>query len=204
MAWNHHPEACGWRRQRTRASVVGQYNEQQSGAGTRTIGRNYEGNFQHLAYVPGNRFYISGNATYFSNNSLAIHLQQVYRLGAGTEFDVGNLGAEIDLGPAWVHQDFTDTSSTQSFTGGEADARFDLSITPTGAGGDFSGAVSVLLPFNGTSRWQLKSFVGLYAPLSSRLRLTIKAYYDFLARTPPGSEPNYFTTTIGISASMGR
>jgi hypothetical protein len=202
---NHaHPEACGWRRQRTLIRVAPSYDSKRKEGGAPVITRSYIGSLQQLAYLPGNRFYLSANARYLHNNSLGVYLQQVYTLLMGTEVDWAFLSAEFNAGPAFVGQHFLQGEPSTGFAAASVSERVSIPLGFIAAKANLSENVTVILPLASEDPWLLTGIGTLTLPLSERLSINVTASEDYLSNAPRGFKKNYFTTKVGISIKLGR
>ena len=202
---NHaHPEACGWRRQRTLIRIAPTYDSKRKEGGAPVITRSYIVSVQQLAYLPGNRFYLSANARYLHNNSLGVYLQQVYTLLMGTEADWAFFSVELNAGPAFVGQHFLQGEPSTGFVAPAISERVSIPLGFISDTAELSQSVSVILPVRSQDPWLVTGLVQLHLPLSKRLSINVRADEDYLSNAPTGFEKNYFTTSVGISIKLGR
>jgi hypothetical protein len=71
-------------------------------------------------------------------------------------------------------------------------------------GADLSENVRVALPFSKDDPWIGNAFVYLYVPISGKVALTGSAWDDYLSNPPIDADKNYFTTSVGLSITVGK
>ena len=204
MVNHRHPEACGWRRQRTQIRATPSYDSKKKENAAPIITRSYIASFQHLLYVPGNRFFVSGNARYLHNNSLGVYLQQAYTLVLGREVDVPFASMEFDIGPAFVGQNFMQSEPSTGFVALSVSELIDIPLDFIATGVALTENVRVTLPFGREDPWLVTAFGALVLPVSPRLKVNVTVSDDYLSNVPSGFENNFLTTKVGVVITLGR
>lgn len=202
LVFNHNPGEDGPRHQRSRLTVGASYDGKKKGSAAAIITRSYTGHAQHLVHLPGNRFFVSGNARYLHNNSLGIYLQQSYSALIGTRRDIGDLTIELDAGPSFVGQNFLGSKASTGFTAAALEELVSVQLNFIRPGTNLTETIRLALPLQSDDPWVGAGELTLFIPVSSQVTLTATAFDYYISNPPTDFEKNYFTTSFGVSISI--
>jgi hypothetical protein len=209
-----HPQACGPKRQQTSVSLDGKYEDKKPKGKALTITRNYETTLQHQIYLPGNRFYVAGNARLLHNTDLGVYLSQRYSALLGTMFGNESASWELFAGPAFVGQHFLASASSGARTPSRSYAAAYVGELGTIRLAKLDSLREVTLnhafwatiPTSGENPYALneKWLASIVLPLTTRVAVTARVFDEYLRNAPPGFERDYLNAGIGVTVKIGR
>ena len=201
---NINPQACGPQRQRTLVRLSPLYDSKQKDGASPVITRAYTGLLQHLVYLPGNRWFMSGSARYLSNNTLALYLQQTYAVSIGTRRQFGPVVAELNVGPGYVGQNFSSDNPSTIYPAAVIRQQFSLALPFIADGAELTETASYVAPLRGGDPEVVDGVVALVLPINQRLSVTFSGTGDYVSNTPEEFKNSYFTTVVGMAIKLGQ
>jgi hypothetical protein len=208
-----HPQACGPKRQQASITIDAAYDDKHPTGKPLAITRNYESTWQHLIYLPGNRFYLAGNARLLHNTDLGIYFGQRYSALFGTRFGGEAASWELFAGPAFVGQHFIQKTATTArdpsrgyaaaYVGELGSIRVaqldSLRAVIVSHGFWITLPVEDKDPYALNTRW----FASLHLPVTGRVDIIVRVVQEYLRNAPSGFESKFLNSGIGLSVAIG-
>jgi hypothetical protein len=208
------PTACGTKHKATGVSLGATYDDKQPDGKPLAITRNYEGTFQHLAYVVGDRAYAALNGRLLYNTDLGLYLSQRYSLVGGLRAGGSLANIELFAGPSYIAQHFLPNSTT-----GVREPTRSYGAAYVGESGSFrlfrvdtirsvtlTHGYWATIPVDNDEPYALntRATVVLTLPLHERVDILLSGFDEYLRNAPPGFEHHFLTSKIELAVKFGR
>lgn len=198
------PETTGPRHQFSTIEVAGSYESTKKGDARATLVRSYTGWLQHLVFVHGNNWFVSGNARFLHNNSLGVYLQQRYSALAGYIVRSNGRVVELNVGPAFVGQHFLTAQPSTGFAAAELRESVSLPLRFITNETRLSETIRLVAPFNPGDPKIREGDAQLFIPITSAITFNVGALNYYISNPPSGFDKNYLTTSLGFTVSLGK
>ncbi|HVD62283.1 MAG TPA: hypothetical protein VNC11_15530 [Gemmatimonadaceae bacterium] len=209
-----HPQACGPQHQQTSLTIGGGYDDKHPKGKPLSVTRNYEATAQHLVYLPGNQFYVAGNARLVHSTDLGLYLGQRYSAVLGTQFGPQATRWELFAGPAYVGQHFLKNASTglrqssRSYAAAYVGELGSIRLAKLDSAREvrLTHAYWATIPATREDPYALntKWLAAIHLPLTTRVGIKGQVFDEYLRNAPIGFEHDFLNASMGVSVTLGK